>query len=269
VSSKSFKATRFSPSSIKHVEDHLAVEAVLQLKLNGVSYTTTVRTPGADEALARGLLFTEGVLVDTSIVPEFHHVPDHDAGHTGCLEITVPEEALAKDVTGRRSAMVNASCGLCGIREPEELRMTGAPIATHPKQRLHIDAIRELTQCLSIHQPLFQATGGVHGALAFGADGTVLSAHEDIGRHNAVDKVIGDLIQQGRLQHGIGIVVSGRASYEIVFKAYQAQWPYILAVSAPSSLAVEMGEHFGMCIVGFCRENRATVYSRPELVKFE
>jgi FdhD protein len=267
VSSKVFNATQFGATSTKPVADSLPVEAVLQLKVNGAAYTTTVRTPGADNALARGLLYTEGVLVDPAVSPEFRHVPDHDSGHTGCLDITVPAETLAKDVTGRRSSMASASCGFCGIRNPEELAMTGGTILPPPTQPLRADAIQALSRRLSDHQPLFRETGGVHGAVAFGSDGSVLAGHEDIGRHNAVDKVIGDLLQQGRLANAIGLVVSGRVSYEIVFKAHQAQWPYILAVSAPSSLAVEMGDRFGMCIIGFCRDGRFTVYSRAELVE--
>ena len=267
MDSKSFSGTRLTPTSTTPVEDLLPVEAVLQIKVNGAAYTTTVRTPGADEALACGLLFTEGVLVDPAITPVYRAIPDHDTGHTGCLEITVPEASLAKDVTGRRSAMGSASCGLCGIREPEELLMMGAPIVTPPERRLTFATIAALMAALPPHQPLFQATGGVHGALAFAPDGNVLCSHEDIGRHNAVDKCIGDLLNQGRLGDACGVVVSGRMSYEIVFKAYQARWPYLLSVSAPSSLAVEMGEAFGLCIIGFCREERATVYSHAELVE--
>lgn len=265
MSSKLFNAIQFTPNGTTPVSDRLPVEAVLQLKVNGVAYTTTVRTPGADEYLARGLLFTEGVLVDPAVVPEFRHVSDPDSGHTGCLEITVPESALAKDIGGRRSSMTSASCGFCGIREPEELALVGAPVMAPPGQRLSAHTIPKLMAALAQHQPLFTETGGVHGALAFTPDGTVLTAHEDIGRHNAVDKVIGDLLTQGRLEIAAGVVVSGRLSYEIVFKAYQAKWPYLLAVSAPSSLAIEMGERFGISIVGFCRDGRATVYSRPGL----
>lgn len=267
MNSKAFSGVRLTSSTSIPVEDLLPVEAVLQIKVNGAAYTTTVRTPGADEALARGLLYTEGVLVDSAITPAYHAIPDPDTGLAGCLEITVPEASLAKDVTGRRSAMGSASCGLCGIREPEELLIMGSPIVTLPATRLTFATIATLMAALPTHQPLFQATGGVHGALAFASDGAVLCSHEDIGRHNAVDKCIGDLLNQGRLGESCGVVVSGRMSYEIVFKAYQARWSYLLSVSAPSSLAVEMGEAFGLCIVGFCREERATVYSHKALVE--
>jgi len=248
------------------VDDQLPVEAVLQLKVNGAAYTTTVRTPGADEYLARGLLFTEGVLVDPAATPTFRAIEDPDSGLTGCLEITVPASQLAKDVNGRRSAMGSASCGLCGLREPEEVALSGAPLVPPPGRRISQATITRLLDLLPQYQPLFRETGGVHGALAFSPDGTVLASHEDIGRHNAVDKVIGQLLIAARLQEACGIVVSGRLSYEIVFKAFQAQWPYLLSVSAPSSLAVEMGERFGLCVIGFCRGGRATVYSHPELV---
>lgn len=266
MNSKIFPGTRLTTTSTTPVEDLLPVEAVLQLRVNGAAYTTTVRTPGADEALARGLLYTEGVLVDPSVTPVYRAISDPDTSLTGCLEITVPEHSLAKDVSGRRSAMGSASCGLCGIREPEELLMLGTPIVAPPESRIAFKTISILMEALPIHQPLFQATGGVHGAMAFTPDGRILAHHEDIGRHNAVDKCIGDLLNQSRLADACGVVVSGRLSYEIVFKAYQARWPYLLSVSAPSSLAVEMGEAFGLCIIGFCREARATVYSHRELV---
>ena len=267
VNSKLFRGTRLNPTAARDVADHLPVEAVLQIKVNGVAYTITVRTPGADEALARGLLFTEGVLTDPGVCPTFHAIADPDTGLTGCLEIAVPEGALAKDITGRRSSMSSASCGLCGIREPEELALRGAPLVAPPARLLSYATIAILMEALPAHQPLFQATGGVHGAMAFAPDGRILAHHEDIGRHNAVDKVIGDLLTQGRLGEACGVVVSGRTSYEIVFKAFQAGWPYLLSVSAPSSLAVEMGQAFGLCVVGFCRGDRATVYSRAELIE--
>ena len=267
MNSKAFPGIRLTLASATSVEDLLPVEAVLQLKVNGAAYTTTVRTPGADEALARGLLYTEGVLVDPAIAPTYHAIPDPDTGLTGCLEITVPEVALAKDVAGRRSSMGSASCGLCGIREPEELLMLGAPIVAPPERRITFKTVSILMEALPDHQPLFQATGGVHGAMAFAPDGRILAHHEDIGRHNAVDKCIGDLLNRGDLEKACGLIVSGRLSYEIVFKAYQARWPYLLSVSAPSSLAVEMGEAFGLCIIGFCRGGRATVYSHRELVE--
>lgn len=267
MSSKAFKGTRLTPGATRAVKDHLAVEAVLQLKVNGVAYTTTVRTPGADEALARGLLFTEGVLAGHAIAPKFRAIADPDTGLTGCLEITVPEGALAKDITGRRSSMSSASCGLCGIREPEEVAMSGEGLVAPPERRITYMTVTTLMEALPAHQPLFQATGGVHGALAFAPDGRILAHHEDVGRHNAVDKVIGDLLARGCLGEACGVLVSGRISYEIVFKAFQAKWPYLLSVSAPSSLAVEMGERFGLCVIGFCRGDRATVYSRPELIE--
>ena len=266
MNSKIFSGTRLGNNGPQTTRDPLPVEAVLQMKINGVPYTTTVRTPGADEALARGLLYTEGVLVDPHQTPDFRAVTDPDTGLTGCLEIRIPARSLAKDVTGRRSAMTSASCGLCGIREPEELIMSGGPLVPPPEQRITYATIASLLAALPAHQPLFQATGGVHGALAFAPDGTVLCSHEDVGRHNAVDKVIGDLIGQGRLGEACGVLVSGRISYEIVFKSFQARWPYLLAVSAPTSLAVEMGQAFGLCVVGFCRNQRATVYSHPEFI---
>jgi len=266
VNSKVYTASQLSPQGAVTVHDRLPVEAILQITVNGAAYTTTVRTPGADEALARGLLYTEGVVIQPDATPVFRAIPDPDSGFTGCLEVTVPDRALAKNVSGRRSAMSSASCGLCGIREPEELALMGSPLLPLPGKRLNYRTIVGLFAALPAHQPLFTQTGGVHGALAFSLEGKILASHEDVGRHNAVDKVIGDLLTQGRLGEACGVVISGRLSYELVFKAFQARWPYLLAVSAPSSLAVEMGQAFGLCVVGFCRGERATIYSHPEYI---
>lgn len=261
---KVFKATQWTGAETRSVEDRLPVEAVLQIKVNGVPYTTTVRTPGADQALARGLLHTEAVLTGPEIRPEFREITDPATGIAGCLEVSVPAAAVAKPLADRRSAMGSASCGLCGIREPEELELRGAPLVPPPGRGLSRACVAQLLDALPDHQPIFQATGGVHAALAFAIDGTILSSHEDIGRHNAVDKVIGDLILRERLASACGVLVSGRVSYEIVYKACQARWPYLIAVSAPSSLAIEMAEAFGLCVVAFCRPRRATVYSHPD-----
>jgi FdhD protein len=212
-------------------------------------------------------MFTEGVLKEPAAPPSFSEIGDPDTGFTGCIDVTVPESALAKDIHGRRSAMGTASCGFCGLREPEELQLAGDAVVPPPARPLPAARIPGLLEALRDGQRLFRQTGGTHGAMAFNSDTTPLCLHEDIGRHNAVDKVIGELVLTGKLTTAVGLVVSGRISYEIVYKACRAKLPYLLGVSAPSSLAVEMAGRFGICLLAFCREDRATVYSRPDRVQ--
>ena len=144
----------------------------------------------------------------------------------------------------------------------------GAPLVVGAEERLSAASFPAMLAAMEEAQPIFAACGGTHGAMAFDRSGAALGAFEDIGRHNAVDKVVGALLLAGRLSAAHALVVSGRCSYEIVFKAYQAGIPFVLSVSAPSSLAVEMGERFGVTVVGFCRGTCATVYSRAGNVRF-
>jgi len=263
MKTKSFEAQRHSAHLITAVEDSLAVEAVLHVKVNGVAYTTTVRTPGEDEYLVRGLLHTEGVLTALKTPLSYREIKDPETGFTGCLEVSAPVHALAKDIGNRRSAMVSASCGLCGIREPEELRLPEAPVPTMLRTTFDMRRLPGMLQTMEQRQQAFQRSGGCHAAAAFTITGDLLAIFEDIGRHNAVDKVIGCLISEKRLDSAACLLVSGRISYEIVFKAYRAGLPILMAVSAPSSLAVETAAQAGMTVIGFCREKRATVYSNP------
>ena len=242
----------------------LAVEAILHIKVNGVAYTTTVRTPGADEALARGLLFTEGLYVDTTTEPTYRRILDPENGELACLEVEVEPEDILKKLENRRSAMASASCGLCGIREPEEVQIYGGPLQFSTKEQLKVEQIPMMMAQMEEQQLLFAATGGCHGAASFSSDATLQFSFEDVGRHNAVDKVIGALLQSGQLDDATYLCISGRISYEIVFKAYQAKIPFIAAVSAPTSLAVATAEQFGLCLLGFCRDNRFTVYANGD-----
>lgn len=258
---RAFPALCHVPGGRQQVSDPLTVEAVLHIKVNGTAYTTTVRTPGDDIELARGLVFTEGVIVDRAAPLAFRVITDHETGLIGCLEITVDPRYLVKDLEGRRTQMVSASCGLCGIRDPRELRMEGPRVTGSQNGKAALAGIPRLMEIMRARQPVFGDSGGCHGAAAFSEDGSLLCVFEDIGRHNAVDKVIGYLIGAATLDHAWCLAVSGRLSYEIVFKAYQARIPHIAAVSAPSTLAVEMAQRFGITLAAFCRDDRYTLYT--------
>ncbi len=260
------RATRIDRHGVSESRETLVVEAPLHIRLNGVAYTTTMRTPGCDAALARGLLFTEGIVPDAGAVLTFRETPDPESGITALLDVECGEEFVAKSVEGRRTVMASASCGVCGTREPADIAVYGPPIAMHAGGVLGIQEIDRLRTAMQSRQASFQATGGCHAAALFDSSRELLAVCEDVGRHNAVDKAVGILIERGRLAEASILFVSGRVSYEIVYKAYRAGVPVLLAVSAASSLAVETADRLGLTIVGFCRDGRATVYSHTERI---
>lgn len=264
---KSLQAWRVTPEQCLRTTELLAAEAALHVRVNGIAYSTTVRTPGEDAALARGLLFTEGVIPNPRALLSYREIPDPETGLTACIEVTAAARDIAKEIEHRRSAMGSASCGLCGMREPEEI-LPGAD--EPPVTRAHTLALEDLVamrQRMEAAQTVFVQTGGCHGAAAFDARGALLAFFEDIGRHNAVDKVVGDLLQRERLDEARVLFISGRISYEIAFKAFRAGFPILVGVSAPSTMAVEMAGRFGITIIGYCREDRATIYTHEERLR--
>ena len=259
------EAFRYVDHQRQAVPEQLVVEQALQISINDQPYTITMRTPDDDENLVRGLLYTEGLIPNAKATLVF------DTGKGTALEcenrmnVTVDSSELAKDDWGSLRSMVsNASCGVCGTREISELNLSATLPPLQAQQPLDIARICGMTRLMQEHQPTFAATGGCHGAATFDLEGNLLCAFEDIGRHNAVDKVIGWLLKNNQLTRAQVMHVSGRVSYEIVNKVYMANIPILLAVSAPSSLAVELSEMRGITLLGFCRDGRATVYSNDQ-----
>ena len=261
MASQQVDALRMEAGALRPVSDALTVEAVLQIRVNGAAYTTTVRTPGEDDALARGLLFSERVVVDPAAHFAFASIVDPETGYPGVIDALVAGEFIAKAIDDRRSIAATASCGLCGTRDAADIQLAGTPLRVAADESLDLALVAPMFAAMRAEQRDFARSGGCHGAAAFTLGGELLAAHEDIGRHNAVDKVIGRLLMAGRLGEARCLTVSGRLSYEIVFKTFHARIPFLLSVSAPSTLAVSMGQQFGMTVVGFCRDGRATVYS--------
>lgn len=255
---------RINEGAKDHVSDSLTVEAALHVRINDIAYTTTLRTPGADRDLVHGLLFTEGIITDAEVPVTFHEIEDPETGYTGCIELTVPGNVSLTNVEGRRSSISTASCGFCGLREPRHIELSGPPL--DQSGRFGPARLPGMFRAMKASQPAFNGSGGCHGAAAFTLDGQMLAVFEDIGRHNAVDKVIGRLWKSGALNKATCLLVSGRVSYEIVFKAYRAGVPFIAAVSAPSSMAVNTAQRFGITLMAFCRGSRATVYTNPARV---
>ncbi|MEX0324955.1 MAG: formate dehydrogenase accessory sulfurtransferase FdhD [Puniceicoccaceae bacterium] len=247
----------------RDVEDSLVVEEPLQIRINGRPFSITMRTPGADADLVRGLLYAEGIVDLQGLGQEV--VLTRKEGYMDA-SIEVPEIFLCQDRMEKRSLIANAACGFCGKTEIADLRLQQPRL--QPRQPLAAGIIPGLGQEMRSRQTGFEATGGCHAAAAFSIEGKFLALYEDIGRHNAVDKVIGHLIGEGLLDVASVLQVSGRISFEIVSKAAAAGIPFLCAVSAPSSLAVQWAHEAGITLLAFCRENRFTVYANKENIDF-
>jgi len=247
------------------VGDQLVVEQALQISINDQPYTVTMRTPGDDADLVRGLLYTEGLIPNSEASLVLDTAKGTALECENRINIVVDADELAKDDWGSlRSMLSNASCGVCGTRDINELNLGACLPPLQVEQPLDISRVAGMTQLMKENQPVFARTGGCHGAAAFDIEGKLLCACEDVGRHNAVDKVIGRLLEARQLPQAQILHVSGRVSYEIVNKAYMAGIPFLLAVSAPSSLSVRLSSERGITLIGFCREARATVYSNNQ-----
>ncbi len=251
--------------------DALATEEPMEIRIEGpgqdaASVAVTMRTPGGDFELAAGFLFTEGVIGGREDVRRIAYCetvsPQEQHYNIVTVSLARPFDA---DALGRRNFFASSSCGICGKATLEDVEVRCAPIAPGPV--IGAQTLSALPEALRRGQSVFDRTGGLHAAALFAADGTMLALREDVGRHNAVDKVVGEALLAGELPlSGRVLQISGRVSFEIVQKAGRAGVPIVSAVSAPSSLAVDAAGHLGMTLVGFVRDGRFNVYTRPERV---
>jgi FdhD protein len=250
--------------------DSLATEEPLEIRVQGkgqeqVQVAVTMRTPGGDFELAVGFLFTEGLIAPGEVrrVAYCDNLPGEDQRYN-VVSVTLDRPFDAERL--RRNFFANSSCGVCGKAALEDVEVRCERVAPGPEVELEV--LLDLPDRLRASQKLFERTGGLHGAGLFTPEGEGLSVREDVGRHNAVDKVVGERYLAGGLPaSGTVLQVSGRASFEIVQKAAVAGIPVVSAVSAPSSLAVEAAGRLGMTLVGFVREGRCNVYTHPERVR--
>ncbi len=250
----------FMSDGNKHVIDALTVEHPLSVSINDEPFTLTMQTPGHEFDLVRGLLFTEGVYKKKSGQLIIDVKEESETGFISKVNVVIPESDLDKSQLNKRNLLSVASCGICGKTEltfPDtaEIKSTA---------QLNMSFISDMFHTMSAAQTAFMQSGGCHAAATFDREHEMLTIKEDIGRHNAVDKVIGHLLNNSELKNATYLLVSGRVSYEIVSKAFMAGIPFLMAVSAPSSLAVDFAKELGITLLGFCREDRATVYSHPE-----
>jgi FdhD protein len=244
--------------------DRLAVEGPLEVRVRGEPAVVLMRTPGHDEELVTGYLIGEG-FADSSAMIGAMVQAGKGADEVSGDVLDLPEAALTRDVRATRSLYSSAACGACGKAELGELAREAAPIRSALAVRAEV--LAALPDRLREEQPAFEETGGLHAAGAFDADGALLAAREDVGRHNAVDKVVGWAARAGALPMSEAILcVSGRLSFEIVQKAIAAGFPVVAAVSAPSSLAVDLAERYRVTLCGFVRQGRFNIYAHPSRI---
>ncbi len=261
---------RIGPGGVERGPDQLAVEEPLELRVGGQAVAVTMRTPGNDVELAHGFLLTEGVIGaagDVSIA-RFCDSRDADGRHTyNVLDVALAPGVAAPDTSVQRNFYTTSSCGVCGKASLDAVRLSTRFSPGDDPLRITPETLRELPKRLRAAQRVFDRTGGLHGAALFTGDGDLLVAREDVGRHNAVDKVIGWALLDGRVPAaGCVLMLSGRVSFELVQKAVMAGVPAVAAVSAPSSLAVELARESGVTVVGFLRGDTMNVYSRPDRI---
>lgn len=252
-----YQGQKYQKNQRTLVRDVLAVEEALQITINNFPFTVTMRTPGNDRELIRGLLFSEDVYRGENAALSLDYRQKNAITRIG--NVTLDKSLLGAGVKSTRSLLSVSSCGICGRQELDDASTFKGCLTK--KATISVGKMSQSFDLMRTQQDDFLRSGGSHAAAAFSETGNLLSLMEDIGRHNAVDKVIGDLIWKEQLEQASYLLVSGRISYEIVSKAYCAQIPVLAAVSAPSSLAVEYSKQFGLTLLGFCRGERATCYA--------
>jgi len=241
--------------------EELIVEEPLEIRLDGVTVSTTMRTPGHDFELAAGFCFTEGLL-GGEVIESCRYCGTGSAVETEFNVVSVDTDGRAPVPTARLTT-TSSSCGICGSVQIDELSTRLSPLPQY--EPWAISVLLASIERVRGRQDLFDRTGGVHAAAALDRAGDVLVVREDIGRHNAVDKVVGRLLLDGALPaKDRALFVSGRVSFEIVQKAWAAGFEALIAVSAPSSLAVSTATRAGMTLVGFVRDGGCNLYCEPE-----
>ena len=243
----------------------LAVEEPLEIRLDGTRFVVTMRTPGHDIDLVHGLLHAEGVIATASDISTVRYcagADDEGRNSYNVVDVALAETATP-EVVSARPVMTSSACGICGTDSIEQLQRRSRYVLA-PGVPLAQDLLAAAPDRLRERQRTFDQTGGLHAAGLIELDGTMICAREDVGRHNAVDKVIGWALREGRVPLTDAIlVVSGRASYELTQKAVLAGIGLMVAVSAPSSLAVELADAAGLTLVGFVRGAAMNVYTHP------
>lgn len=253
--SRPIPVLREGTAGSERVRDPVAVEDPLEIRLEDRPFAVVMRTPGDDEDLVYGFLLTEGILLGPD---EVHQIKRLDESR---VSVTFREGVEVDPTRFHRNLFMSSSCGVCGKASIEAVQLFARPAPHFTVQR---SVVAGLTAQLRVHQPTFDATGGLHAAGVFSLDGTPVTIREDVGRHNAVDKAIGAAARRSWPLQPTLLVVSGRQSFEIVQKAAVVGMAGVVGVSAPSTLAVELALHLGALLVGFSRSGKFNVYAGEE-----
>jgi FdhD protein len=271
--SRSVNLTRVSQwddGNAERKDDYLAAEEPLEIRIGDQPLSVTMRTPGHDVELAAGFLFTEGLIQNREQILAIENVEpltDDGVKRDNMIQAKLVADAAPDFAKMRRHFFASSSCGICGKASIDAVRsrLLSAP---NPEFRVEAELLTSLPDVLRSSQDVFQRTGGLHAAALFDSSGGLLVVREDIGRHNAVDKVIGWALLDHRVPLGNAILlVSGRGGFEIVQKALVAGIPILASVSAPSSLAVQLARELRMTLVGFLRGRRFVIYSGEERIE--
>lgn len=261
---------RIRDGVISRRPDTLAAEEPMEIRVNGRPLTVTMRTPGGDFDLAIGFLVSEGVVHSADDVASVRYCAGAtaDGGNTyNVVDVGLAAHVPPPDASLERSFYTTSSCGLCGKASLEAVRTSSAWSVTEDTLRVTPELLATLPERLREAQRVFDSTGGLHAAGLFDAEGNLLCVREDVGRHNAVDKVIGHALREGLVPlRNSMLMVSGRASFELVQKAVMAGIPLLAAVSAPSSLAVDLADDNGLTLVGFLRGSSMNIYAGTDRI---
>ena len=262
-----YEGIQFKEGSTTKVVDPVTIEHALQIDINGKSFTVVMQTPGDEIDLARGLLFAEDVVGTKTPVKFESHLNKN--GLIERLDAIIPEDQIGDGYLSTRSLLSVSSCGICGKQSLEDLQFQEGELSSENRLlKVDVDAIFTMQKQMIESQLNFQQTGGCHGVAAFTLDGEMLGLKEDIGRHNAMDKLVGSLLRAGILRKAKIITFSGRLSYEIVSKAFRAKIPTIMAVSAPSTLAIDFAKEYGITLLAFSRNGKTTCYANCSKTSF-
>ncbi len=254
------QVTEWDNGTVRVLEDSLAAEEPLEIRIAGAPLTVTMRTPGHDLELAAGFLLTEGIVESADQIADLRAVLPQNAVKSNVVEVRLNDIAF-DSAKLQRNFFAASSCGICGKASIEAIRRRGL---RQPDRHLQFrpDVLCQLPETLHTEQAVFSRTGGLHAAALFTDDGQLVVLREDIGRHNAVDKVIGWAMLQNHMPLDRHILlVSGRGGFEIAQKALAAGIPILASVSAPSSLAVKLARELGLTLIGFLRGRRFVIYS--------
>ena len=277
ASSNAVEITKMRAGVAEALDDSVAVEEPLEIRLGYStpdgratrSISITMRTPGNDKELAAGFLYTEAIIKQAADVASIETCgpPAPDSGNHNVIRVDLAADVEVDLGRLQRHFYTTSSCGVCGKTSLDALRVGGATPLDASAQTFSREVLTRVPEALREAQHTFDKTGGLHAAAAFNSTGDLICVMEDVGRHNAVDKVVGSLLlNNGLPASGLGLMVSGRASFELMQKTLVAGMPLLAAVSAPSSLAVQLAQEFNLSLIGFLRGDTFNIYAGAERI---